>query len=806
MLTRTQRNRLTCGLFLLFFLSNLSLKAQFVRKGQVIDAETREPLAFAHIIFDISTRQGTLADIDGNFVLKSPSQPDAIVVSYLGYKTLTYSLLNDESKIIIALKPTGLSLSEVLIEAERNPAETLIKKVIANKKRNNPDRIVAYTCETYNKAVYDWFLRSDTTLNLNQAEVDLQKFISKTALLVMESVTERKFTRPDRLEEVVVGTRVSGFKRPDFAPLSTDIQPFAFYQEVVTLLDRAFINPIANGSLRRYDYRLIDTIFQELDTIYVVSFKPQEGKNFEALEGQLYINTHHYALQNVIAHPAEQGLMEFQIEQKYILIDDKQWFPHQLNFEILAGQLPSDEVGMRITGKSYIRKVDLEPGLTKKSFGYQQTRMEKDAHEKDSTYWTQQREDSLNLREENTYVMMDSLGEKINMDGLLRIGSKLGEGKLPIGPLDLDFNKVYTFNEYEGHRLGLGLLTNERISEYITLGGYFGYGTRDKGWKYGGSLDISLLPRHEWKIGGQYKNDVREPGQSSLTPVEGYNYVRNLLISRMDRGEEMSVYSSWRMLKYAQLKVVGSQYEREPLYPYQFESWQGDSLVRSTDIQVRLRYAFKEKIVESFGQNYQMGSKYPVIEVNYTRGLEDVLDGELSYSKWEIDLTQTWSSKAFGESQLRIRGGMVDGNLPSNWLFYGAGVKHPEIWLLVPHSFQTMQPYEFLSDQYVYGFFTQDIGSRLFNKGKFRPKVELIQAVAWGKLGRPEVHQGFPIKTLEKGYFESGVMIRQLLKFKYLNIAYIGLGGGVFYRYGPYHLPELGDNFAIKIALSVSTF
>ncbi|MFK7979185.1 MAG: hypothetical protein AB8G86_04330 [Saprospiraceae bacterium] len=77
-------------------------------------------------------------------------------------------------------------------------------------------------------------------------------------------------------------------------------------------------------------------------------------------------------------------------------------------------------------------------------------------------------------------------------------------------------------------------------------------------------------------------------------------------------------------------------------------------------------------------------------------------------------------------------------------------------------------------------------------------------ALAFGSLENPEIHQNIDFKTLEKGYFEGGLIIENILRFKYLNVAYIGLGAGMYYRYGPYQNEFFKDNVAWGLKLSTS--
>jgi hypothetical protein len=52
---------------------------------------------------------------------------------------------------------------------------------------------------------------------------------------------------------------------------------------------------------------------------------------------------------------------------------------------------------------------------------------------------------------------------------------------------------------------------------------------------------------------------------------------------------------------------------------------------------------------------------------------------------------------------------------------------------------------------------------------------------------------------MEKGYFESGILINNLL-----NQWFFGIGVGAFYRYGPYSLNKTIDNFAFKFTITLN--
>jgi hypothetical protein len=104
---------------------------------------------------------------------------------------------------------------------------------------------------------------------------------------------------------------------------------------------------------------------------------------------------------------------------------------------------------------------------------------------------------------------------------------------------------------------------------------------------------------------------------------------------------------------------------------------------------------------------------------------------------------------------------------------------------------------EFLSDRFFALFIKQDFGKLLFRtKGKFQPEIALVHNLGFGTLTDQSPHEHITFRTMEKGYYEGGLLINNLIHvqlFKY--------GLGVMYRYGSYAFPKTIDNFAFKLSL-----
>lgn len=769
--------------------------------GKILDAETKEPLAFANFIFNSNQKLYASSDIDGRFSFTSTQELSTLTVTYIGYETQTVRLQKDKN-ITIYLKSSADALDEVVIKPGENPANAIIRKVIANKQKNNPENIPTFKYTSYNKVVYD--MKTDGATKSDSLNKKMKgKLLKDSPLFMMESVSERKFIAPDISEEVVIGTKVSGFQNPSFASLATDLQPFSFYKDNIKLFDIQYLNPISKGSLKKYRFKIEDTLYQKKDTVYIISFQPQKNKNIEGLKGTLYINTNNYAVQNVIATPFEKGKIDIKIQQQYTFLDNKYWFPEQLNYALVFTDLK-----MAVDGKSYISEVQLEIPLRKKEFALESVRIDKMAAKQDTFFWDKHRIEKLSNAEKVTYRVVDSIGKENHFDRILTTLEKMTQFKIGIGIFDLDLAKTIVYNKYEGYRLGLGVYTNERLFENLIFGGFFGYGTRDYDWKYGGEAIYTLSKEDEFKIGAKYQDNLIEAGNYGLNySIQNMLNFRNFQAYLMDNVRQSSFNVEARSFRYLKWKVTFTQSETTPKYLYEFhENGQVYTDYNDSNLRIDLRFAFKEKLVTSFNQRISLGTTYPILSISYSKGIKDVMNSDFNYDKIEARLEQSFFTKNFGNTKYRLEAGFIDNPLPYGLLFTGEGSYDREYPYMIPNYFQTMRPYEFLSDRYVNLFLSHNFGGLLFKTGKFQPGITLHNNFGWGDLTdkNKNSNQIIEYKTKNKVFMETGLQLDNLLKVNYMNVGYLGLGAGVYYRYGEYELPESKDNLVYKLSVSFS--
>jgi hypothetical protein len=185
--------------------------------------------------------------------------------------------------------------------------------------------------------------------------------------------------------------------------------------------------------------------------------------------------------------------------------------------------------------------------------------------------------------------------------------------------------------------------------------------------------------------------------------------------------------------------------------------------------------------------------------------MNNLLEGEFAFTKIEFSLEHQFLIRAFGKTDVYVASGWLNGSAPYFSLFNGKGSNVDSFRysnFFIQNYFQTMDVYEFISDRYAYLFLTHHFGRIVSTRSLyFRPELSLVHNSGIGTLSTKHFAETSSLKAMEKGYFESGFILNNLLRFKYLNVAYVGLGGGAFVRYGEYAHPKFSDNFVYKISV-----
>jgi hypothetical protein len=545
------------------------------------------------------------------------------------------------------------------------------------------------------------------------------------------------------------------------------------------------------------------------DTIFVISFRPQKGKNFDGLSGIFYINSNGYAVQNVTAIPTVTDVkFSIKIQQQYQLIENKQWFPVELNTSIILQNTNfktlSNKYAFLGIGKSYLTDIKLNPDVSDIKFSNVELEISPQANKQTDTFWMQHRAVPLSKKDSLTYHIIDSIGKKYQLDKKMALLEALIFGYIPIGGFHVDYRKILGYNKFEGLKTGLGLATNPKIFSFASIGGFFTYGFGDKNWKYGGFIQLFPKWYSNTKFTVRYANNVTETG--------GYNFhdeyilnsteiFRTYFIERMDKAKEIETSFESRILKYVKFNIYVNRTDKT-FNNYQYLSTSNPPVIYSqmifTEIGMQLKFSYGEKFMKTpRGQLLSLGTKFPILWVNIRQGT-NLLDGKSEYTKLEAKFAKTFLNKTMGSSSVQIKTGKIIGNIPLSNLYSAQGC-FENYSIDSENNFATIRPGEFYSKEFLFLFFKQNFGSLLYKGKKFRPELIFATNYGLGKLPNKEAHQGITFRTMDKGYIESGILLNKIIRMDFTS-----LGFGCYYRYGNYRLDKIANNFAYKLAFTYS--
>ena len=795
-------------------------------RGRIVDAKTQEALPFASVLI-LGTRKGVVSDIEGYFTLTDVKAPLKLQVQYVGYNNQELEV-NDLSKIlIIEMKASSQLLGEVQVFPGENPAHEIIRKVYQNKNKNDPEQLPYFVFKSYTKFILDLEEdtpsknktpvqdKTDSDLKVDSMNQKVRERMEKQYFFLTETVSERKYKRPGKINENVLATRVSGFKDPMFALLGTQLQGFSFYRDHFRILGETYASPISKNPFNDYFFIIEDTLYNHLeqDTVILISFRNKPKKEFKTMKGMLYIALPDYAITNVIAGPAaENPALSISIQQQYEKSLGK-WFPTQLNSDFSFDEVKLG--GFHPVGKmrSYLSEIALDTVLRNKEFRGVDVKISPKAAHRDSSYWDEFRTHTLSEKEMNTYQIIDSIGEANKFESKLKIFQALSEGNIVYKYFEIPMDKVLAFNLYEGLRLGFGLNTSRRFSERFKAGGYFAYGFNDETWKYAYQASLTLNEDLQLRIGGSYRFDLSEAGMPSFVYERNTSFnpsgVRRFYIKGWDQSSKADFYVEIHPTPRWKNRLAFQRDNRFFVGNYSFINLENNQIGNGftfAQIEYQTQYAPKDKYVQTALGRRPISYTFPRYDLAYAIGFQGIAGGEFQYQKVDAKYTGRLGTGRFGFFYYQMQAGTVQGQVPTSLLYAGqANVYNGPLDryrghfnLADRHAFETMGMNEYLLSSYGQVFLRYDFENSLFHRKPFRPHIELVARALWGSNPDIELHQGLGTTTPSEGFYETGIEVNKIPTGRINLLNSTGLG--FYYRINPVSEQEIfAQRYRIKI-------
>ncbi len=376
--------------------------------------------------------------------------------------------------------------------------------------------------------------------------------------------------------------------------------------------------------------------------------------------------------------------------------------------------------------------------------------------------------------------------------------SPLNTGFYPISFFDVDLKYLVKYNNQEGLRLGIGGITNDKLSENFKINGYVAYGTKDGVFKnsLGGSLRLNR-EKKTW-LTLQYRDDINEIGESKFL-IDARVY--SVFEPRLVNVTQFYDVRTWQSNLITELtdKIAGevriSLSQVNQLLDYQFVNngiaFENYAIAETT---ASIRFDPKKNFITREDGMIEYFDGFPKISAQITKGFSDVADSDFDYLKLGIKFDYYIKRKNLSSTNFLLEGNIATGEVPLTHLYHAYPNSPTKSAILQRfsvagrRSFETMFFGEFYSDKLATLQVRHSL--RRFEISRIlRPELVFITRHALGELSNPEEHLGIEFDTLDKLYNEAGLELNHIL---------YGFGLSFAYRYGAYHLPNFDDNIAFK--------
>ncbi|WP_299057630.1 DUF5686 and carboxypeptidase regulatory-like domain-containing protein [uncultured Polaribacter sp.] len=396
--------------FLLLLLITSSAFAQI--QGTITD-KNNNPLSFVSVYLN-KTVTGTTSNDNGEYILDITKKGTyTVVFQFIGFTTVKkeVTITSFPFNLNIELEEEQVVLNEIYISTKDNPANAIIRKVIANKEKNT-DKNAAYTADFYSRGLYK--IKDAPEKFLGQTMGDFGGGLDSTRsgiIYLSETVSKIKFQKkPSRFKETIIASKVSGtdngisFNRAEDANIN-------FYSNNVEFGNN-LISPIANNAFSYYKYKLEGSFYDKNGKlINKIKLLPKR-KNDNVFNGAIYIVEDDWALYGV-----DVSVTGAQINVPVVdvlLLKQNYNYATQNDAWVLIGQSIDFKVnvlGFKVDGRfsAAYSNYNFSPTFLKNTFTNEVLTFEKQATEKDNTYWNNLRPVPLTKEEVKDYKVKDSL-------------------------------------------------------------------------------------------------------------------------------------------------------------------------------------------------------------------------------------------------------------------------------------------------------------------------------------------------------------------------------------------------------------
>jgi hypothetical protein len=273
-------------------------------------------------IFVKQTGSGTTTNELGAFEIElAPGWYD-LVFQFLGYETTLrkIEITSGFVQLDVTMKPQPTVLPEVVTGGNvEDPAYTIMRKAIAkaNYHRNELDW---YSARVYIKGVgklkdYPWLAKKAIE----------KEGIKKNQAFVTESVSDIKYTRPNKFEEKVISIRSDG-KDNNTSP--NQFVFGSFYEPMIA----ETVSPLSPKAFSYYKFEYLGTFKDREYDVSRIKVIPR-SKGDDVVDGEILIVENWWSIHSVDLHTTKLGI-DIWVKMMSAPVEDKVWLPVSHRFKV----------------------------------------------------------------------------------------------------------------------------------------------------------------------------------------------------------------------------------------------------------------------------------------------------------------------------------------------------------------------------------------------------------------------------------------------------------------------------------------
>jgi len=823
-------------LFYSLLIWQISAFSQQIITGKVIDATTREPLAFANIT--IGKNQGSITDFDGSFEIKIPENKTSITVSYIGYQSKTIEIISGKKYYDIQLKPSIENLETVIINGKYvNPAIALMKQAVQLKKSNNyQKKLKKYAYTKYIKFIagaetdkinkeFDTIYKNGKFYKIDSTLYRFKKELSDKYMWMFESIIKVNANNGNEKSEIIA-TRTAGLKKPLYELLALQVSGQNVYEDYYKFFFQSYIGPFSKLSFKQYKYEIDDTINLQGRPVIVVDYKNTVKP---LISGKIYLDKYTLAVAKLTLNTYKQIQFNSVYNFHYYPKTDV-WFPADIQIRVKKAE---NTKGVNFGNAVSIQQTKRDTLINKQGDTLVQTRKKTEldytyilsrikilevklnqtypikikyhmevhpmAAQRDNEFWEKYTQKYISEKEKNTYQYIDSIAEKENLEKKIDKVRKLLYGYYPVHKyFDADYLHLFSRNRYEKFRIQIGGKTSENLSDKWQLSSYIAYGFGDKEFKYSGSLQYKLRHKSQTFIKASYTKDLIKSGSFEQGKTENIlSMNHHLADDKFFMQKAYSIDFSHLITPFFKVDIDFTQGYAATKYniPYHI----GRLEFQDKDIayfQTRMEITpFSKYILTPEGRKL-IKDGYPKLYVSFEKNLPGLITDYADYYRIDIQslIKKTYLNQHYTE--LMIRAGLAAKGTSIDKLYQPVSndfsAKNPlkGFNLKKKFAFETMNDYEFVDNFLVTAHLRHSFQKLKIGK-KSSIDLYLVGRVAFGLSYDANTYAG--IKSLDQIYYESGIEFDRLFG---------SLGLGFYYRMGAYAYPDKWDNLSIRLSLN----